>query len=100
MAEARGQIKFTVEDYLNLPESETKRYELIGGDLIMIPAPNWLHQSLAAELFERLNRFVKEQGLGEVHFAPLDLEHFQHDGASPAWRSLSPRSSPWLKSGA
>lgn len=33
------QIKFTYQDYKNLPESETRRYELLDGELVIVPAP-------------------------------------------------------------
>lgn len=39
MARPNPEIKFTYEDYKNLPESETKRYELLEGELIMVPSP-------------------------------------------------------------
>lgn len=83
MAKTHPHIKYTVEDYLNLAESETERYELLEGEVILVPAPNWFHQSIAAELFERLSRFVKEHDLGVVRFAPLDVELSNHDVAQP-----------------
>ena len=43
MTQTQVKIKFTVEDYQHLPESETKRYELLGGELMMVPAPSWFH---------------------------------------------------------
>lgn len=83
MAKTRPHIKYTVEDYLNVAESETERYELLEGELVMVPAPNWFHQSIAAALFEQLNRYVKERDLGVVRFAPLDVELSDHDVAQP-----------------
>ena len=70
---ANPQIKLDYEDYQNLPESETKRYELLEGELVMVPAPNWFHQSIARILFKFLDNFVGENSLGEVRFAPLDV---------------------------
>lgn len=83
MAKTHPTIKYTVEDYLNVAESETERYELLEGELVMVPAPNWFHQSIAAALFEQLNQFVKERELGVVRFAPLDVEFSPHDVAQP-----------------
>ena len=40
----RPQIKFTYDDYKSLPEFETKRYELLGGDLVLVPSPPVYHQ--------------------------------------------------------
>ena len=39
MAEVAGKIKFTCEDYKSLPEPKTKRYELLGGELALVPSP-------------------------------------------------------------
>lgn len=83
MAEARTQIKFTVEDYLNLPESETERYELVEGELVMVPAPSWFHQIVSKRLFRILDSFVREHDLGEVQYAPLDVELSQHSLTQP-----------------
>lgn len=75
MAKAKvlPRIKFTYEDYKSLPFSETKRYELLGGELIMVPSPSWRHQDISAELEFRLRAFVKEHQLGTVLYAPLDV---------------------------
>ena len=43
-------VKYTVRDYMNLPESEEKRYELIEGDLCMVPSPVTGHQRIAMNL--------------------------------------------------
>ena len=45
---ARPPIRFTREDYEQLPEHI--HAELIGGDLVMIPAPTPWHEGLAADL--------------------------------------------------
>ena len=83
MAKTRPHIKYTVEDYLNVAESETERYELLEGELVMVPAPNWFHQSIAAALFKRLDDYVEKNDLGVVRFAPLDVELSDHDVAQP-----------------
>jgi len=73
MAKTVASIKFSYEDYKSLPESETKRYELLGGELEMTPSPTWKHQSIAAALFKHLIQFVEAHNLGSVRFAPLDV---------------------------
>lgn len=69
----RATIKFTYRDYKSLPFSETKRYELLGGELIMVPSPSFGHQRLSWELEYCLSRFVRERQLGMVLHAPLDV---------------------------
>ena len=73
MKAVRPRIKFTYEDYKSLPESETKRYELLGGDLVLVPPPPVYHQRVLSNLMFVLYRFVKEWNLGEVYHAPLDV---------------------------
>lgn len=73
MGDVRTPIKFTYDDYQSLPFSETKRYELLGGELIMVPSPSWKHQDISAELEFRLQAFVREHQLGTVLDAPLDV---------------------------
>lgn len=73
MAELKAKIKFTYEDYKSLPESETKRYELLGGELVMVPSPTEYHQRISGNLEFILRRFVRERDLGRVYDAPLDV---------------------------
>lgn len=83
MAKTRPHIKYTVEDYLNVAESETERYELLEGELVMVPAPSWFHQIISKRLFRALDDFVNRHVLGEVQFAPLDVELSEHVVAQP-----------------
>ncbi len=62
---------YTYEDYLNI--TDDKRYELIEGELIMVPAPFTYHQKISRELEFELLKFVKENNLGEVLYAPCDV---------------------------
>ncbi len=69
----KATIKFTYEDYKNLPESETKRYELIEGELLMVPSPSFEHQDISVRLEFALYEFVRKHDLGTVLDAPLDV---------------------------
>lgn len=69
----KAQIKFTYRDYRSLPESETERYELLEGELVMVPSPTWQHQTVLKRIFRIIDDYVIEHGLGEVRFAALDL---------------------------
>ena len=64
MPTAQPVFKFTYEDYRTAPSD--KRYELVDGDLVMVPAPNLKHQAVQVRLGERLARFVRENGLGQI----------------------------------
>ena len=67
----KRSIKFTYEDYLHFPED--KRYEIIDGEVHMVPSPGEAHQDVCANLAFVLRVFVKENALGKVYFAPLDV---------------------------
>jgi len=73
MAELKAKIKFTYEDYKSLPESETKRYELLEGDLVLVPSPTEYHQRISGNLEFILRQFIRERDLGQVYHAPLDV---------------------------
>ena len=71
----------TYEDYLKTPDDE--RYELVHGELSMVPSPNRAHQRVVARLGSRMELFVEEKGLGEVYFAPFDVVLSDKDVVQP-----------------
>ena len=71
MATTQPVVKFTYADYLTTPEDE--RYELLDGDLIMVPAPNLKHQRVSAALHALLRQFIKDRALGTLLYAPCDV---------------------------
>ena len=68
---AEKQKKYTSQDYLLTPED--KRYELIEGDLVMVPAPNVWHQRISGRLGFALQQLVLDNDLGEILIAPCDV---------------------------
>jgi len=60
--------------YRNLPESETTRYELLGGELLMTPSPGWKHQSVAAALFKQLSHVIDKEGRWRANFHGLEFD--------------------------
>lgn len=68
---AEKKDKYTYEDYLRTPED--KRYELIGGELIMVPAPTMKHQEISIELSYLLMKYNKENDMGKFYVAPTDV---------------------------
>ena len=71
MASTQPVVKFTYEDYLTTPSDE--RYELLDGDLIMVPAPNLKHQHVLGNLHYHLRQFITEHGTGRLFLAPCDV---------------------------
>lgn len=68
---AAAKKTYTYEDYRKLPEGAP--YQLIGGMLIMTPAPSTYHQIISMKLEVKLASFVMERDLGLVLDAPLDV---------------------------
>ena len=64
----------TVEELLRLPEDEFHRHELIGGEYIVTPSPATRHQRISAGLHVVLHELIQSKGLGEVLYAPVDVE--------------------------
>ena len=71
----------TYEDYRATPDDE--RYELLDGDLIMVPAPNLAHQKVQRRLGQRLSQFIEDHALGEFFFAPCDVVLADTDVVQP-----------------
>ncbi len=72
---------FTSEDYNKLPEGSP--YQLIGGKLIMTPAPEVYHQQISRNLEFKLHEFVIKNGLGEIFDAPIDVKITENDIYQP-----------------
>ena len=81
MATAQPVAKFTYEDYRATREDE--RYELLGGDLIMVPAPNIKHQRVQGRLYYKLTQFIRDHELGELLLAPCDVVLSDTDVVQP-----------------
>ena len=62
----------TYEEYLEEPETML-RYDIVDGEMIMSAAPNIHHQTTLGNLNEPVRRFVRQNQLGGVWFAPLDV---------------------------
>jgi len=63
--------QYTYEDYEKLPEGAP--YHLIGGELIMTPAPVPYHQIILRRIGFELLKFNEQKNLGEIIFAPIDV---------------------------
>jgi Uma2 family endonuclease len=62
---------YTYEDYLKIDDDN--QYELIGGELILVPAPKTIHQRVKGRLVWFITNFVRNNNLGEVYDAPTDV---------------------------
>ncbi len=65
---------YTYDDYLQLPDEETYRYEILDGMLIREPAPYVHHQRVSRRLGRLLeDYFASRDSIGEVFNAPIDV---------------------------
>lgn len=62
---------YTYADYALLPEGAP--YQLIGGKLIMTPAPAIYHQIVSMRLVESILKFNAQRNVGIVLYAPVDV---------------------------
>lgn len=76
-------VRLTVRDYLDIPEDDENRYELIDGELYMAPAPTWEHQESIGNLFSFLREFARANGLGRVVASPIDVYLSEEDVFQP-----------------
>lgn len=64
--------KYTSRDYEQLAEGAP--YQLIDGELVMTPSPNFEHQDILLNLAVQLRSFVVQQKFGTVVIAPMDVQ--------------------------
>ena len=82
MGISKEKIKFTYEDYLHLPDNG-KRYQVIGGEVYMVPVPTPYHHDILLKLGILLREFVEEHKLGKVYCAPCDVILSEEDVVQP-----------------
>ena len=73
MSVTKSRIPFTYEDYKSLPESMDRRYELMDGELCMVPAPTTIHQKVSQNIELLLVQHVRAMHCGQVLHAPVDV---------------------------
>jgi Uma2 family endonuclease len=72
----------TYQDLIDLPD-DGKRRELLGGELIVSPAPRRRHQSASMRLTSILLKFIESTRIGYVYAHPVDLFVDQYNVAQP-----------------
>lgn len=74
-------IRLTYDDYCRMPSGQ--RYQLIEGDLMMVPSPNVFHQEISGRIGDALRRWVQGRNLGRVYHAPIDVVLGEHNVFQP-----------------
>ena len=63
--------KYTYKDYLLIDDD--KRYEILRGGLIMVPAPFTIHQRISMNMAIIIGNFVKDKNHGKIFYSPTDV---------------------------
>lgn len=82
MASMQGmQPRFGYSDLLAMPE-DGRRYEIHGGQLVVVPSPLLRHQIAAREILMVLNEYRRRSG-GLAVTAPFDVVFDEYDVVQP-----------------
>lgn len=72
----------TYDDLFTMPD-DGKRRELMGGELIVSPAPRRVHQTVSANLHWILQRFLRDTESGRAWAHPVDVYIGPNDVVQP-----------------
>jgi Uma2 family endonuclease len=64
------EVERLIEDRVG----HTPRYELVGGELLVTPAPTWRHQRIVVRLTVLLDAYLSRHRVGEVLTGPAELK--------------------------
>jgi Uma2 family endonuclease len=70
---ARADLRYTFEDYLEMPEDHARRYEIIDGKLFISPTPLLRHQEVVGNVIRILHGLARERDLGKVVLGPITV---------------------------
>ena len=82
MVMASAQARWTAEMVHELPD-DGNRYEVVGGVLLVSPAPTWPHQAACRKLFLRMHAYIAAYAIGEAILAPADVEFDDRNMVEP-----------------
>jgi Uma2 family endonuclease len=81
---AHSDRRLTYDDFLQFPECDGLRHEIIDGVHYVTPCPSLRHQDLVGRLHLALgNHLAVRPGLGRVFLSPLDVIFTIHDIVEP-----------------
>jgi len=77
-----SSTKILADDFLLIPE-DGRRHELIDGNHYLHASPDTKHQRISMCLIVALGTYLREQPLGQLYFALLDVVLSQYDVVEP-----------------
>ena len=79
MQDVQPRVGYT--DLLNMPD-DGRRYEIHGGELVVVPSPLVRHQVVVGAIFRILDSYARRNG-GTALVAPLDIVFDEFDVVQP-----------------
>ena len=67
------------------------RYECVYGELLVSPAPRWLHQEIVLRLARALSAYLDQEPIGRVIISPSDIRFGRKDVLVQPDVSVTPR---------
>lgn len=74
--------KFNHSDLLAMPE-DSKRREIIDGELFVTPAPRISHQRILLNIAKAIQKYLDEHPIGELIISPMDVIFSEFDVLEP-----------------
>ncbi len=71
MPETIERVNWIIDDLEFLPHSEGTIYEIIAGELFIIPTPHRRHQQICGKIFSHLHNWSESTGNGETIITPF-----------------------------
>jgi Uma2 family endonuclease len=73
----------TYEDYARLTPTDSGNYELHNGKIIFMPSPLSPHQNISMNLSVEMGSFIRQNKLGKLLAAPMDVRFTPNDVVQP-----------------
>lgn len=77
-----SSTKILADDFLLIPE-DGRRHELIDGNHYLHASPDTKHQHISMCLIVAIGTYLREEPLGQLYFALLDVVLSQYDVVEP-----------------
>ena len=78
----QAERPYTADDLAEMPD-DGRRYEVLGGELIVSPSPSPRHQGVLLRLAKVIDDYVEGERWGSLYTAPLDVHPGPHDIVQP-----------------
>ena len=82
-AAVRAQGPYYTVDILDQLPDDGNRYEVVYGELLVTPAPRWVHQELVTRLFLLVHQYLERFPFGHAVVSPADVRWGIDTGVQP-----------------